>query len=412
MRLSKDKITFSIVGLGGRANAYLNALEEYYSGRYELVAIAEPDKEKQKKAKEKYNLLDENIFDSDIEFLKQERMSDVVMITTQDKLHYQEFIGLLEKGYDIILEKPIATTMEEVLNMKKIAERFPNQLVAVCHVLRHSPLFTKVKEIIDSNELGKIVTIQHNENIGYYHFVHSYVRGSWRNSLESSPLILAKSCHDLDILLYLTSAHAKRIASFGSLFEFKKENYIEDKMAPYCVDCKIEKTCPFSAIKIYTSQKIKSVVFDLSSVEKIRKCLGKSQYGRCVYNCDNNVVDHQSTIIEFDNGVTATFNISAFTPKINRTIKIMCQYGEIRAREKPYVVEVTNFKTEETKEYEINTEATGHGGSDKKFIINFMESYIKNNGFISTLSSAVESHIMAFLAEKSRVNNGKVEEIK
>ncbi len=412
MRISKDIVTLSIVGLGGRANAYLNALEEYYSGKYRLVAVAEPDLEKQKMVKDKYNIPTENIFADDIEFMKKDRLSDVVMITTQDKLHFREFAGLLAKGYDIILEKPIATTIEEVIKMKELASKYPNQLIAVCHVLRHSPLFTKIKEIIDTNELGKIITIQHNENIGYYHYVHSYVRGPWRNSEESSPLILAKSCHDLDILLYLTNSHAKKIASFGTLTEFKKENFDEEKMADYCIDCKVEKECPFSALKIYSSQKIKSVVFDLSSVDKIRKYLGASQYGRCVYRCDNNVVDHQSTIIEFDGGITATFNISAFTSKINRTIKIMCQYGEIRACEKPYLIEVTNFKTEQTKQYEIETTATGHGGSDKKFIINFMEAYLNNGKFNSTLLSAVESHIMAFLAEKSRINGGKVEEIK
>ena len=174
----------------------------------------------------------------------------------------------------------------------------------------------------------------------------------------------------------------------------------------------LKKNVLFSAIKIYSSNKIKSMVFDLSSVEKIKKHLGSTPYGRCVYNCNNDVVDHQSTIIEFDNGITATFNISAFTPKITRTLKIMCQYGEIRACEKPYLVEVTNFKTEKTEEYKIETSSTGHGGSDKKFVINFMESYLNNEKFISTLSSAVESHILAFLAEKSRINGGKTEEIK
>lgn len=406
-----QKITFSVVGYGGRANAYLTALETSFKNNFELVAVAEPDKKKQAEVKAKFSLKDENIFEDDIAFCQQERLSDVVMITTQDKLHYFELLQLLDKGYDIILEKPIATSLEEVQSILEISKKYPDQLVAVCHVLRHSPLFTKVKEILDSNELGKIISIQHNENIGYYHFVHSYVRGSWRNSLESSPLILAKSCHDLDILLYLTGKHAKRIASFGSLSEFTSKNYVQDKMAPYCVDCKIEKECPFSAIKIYSSQQIKSVVFDMSSVDKIRESLGKSDYGRCVYHCDNNVVDHQSSIIEFEDGITATFNISAFTSKINRSFKIMCQYGEIRGLEKPYVIEVHNFKTGLEERYEIDQTNSGHGGSDRAFIANFMEAYLRGKDFSSTLESSVEAHVMAFLAEKSRINGGIVQVI-
>ena len=409
MRIKKgnlQKVTFSIVGFGGRANAYLTALEENYQDRFELIAVAEPDKRKQQRIKQKYGLKDENIFDTDVEFCKQERLSDVVMITTQDRLHYQEVIQLLDKGYDIILEKPIAATLQEVLSLKEISKKYPNQLVAVCHVLRYSPLFMKVKEIIDSGVLGKIITIQHNENIGYYHFVHSYVRGPWRNDQESAPLILAKSCHDLDILLYLTGKHALKIASFGSLSEFNHKNYDEKRMAPTCIDCKMEKECPFSAIKIYSSNKIKSVVFDMSSIDKIRENLGNSNYGRCVYQCDNNVVDHQSTIIEFEDGITATFNISAFTRKINRSFKIMCQYGEIRARERPYLIEVYNFKTETEEKFEIVQPHGGHGGSDRSFIAHFMNAYLGNETFKSTLDDSIEAHVIAFLAEESRINHG------
>ena len=406
MRLNKNgKVSFSIVGFGGRSRAYLNSLINNFKDKIEIKAVCEPDKAKQQELITAYGVKEENIYDYDYQLFDKPRMSDVIIIGTLDHLHYQEVVKFLEKGYDIILEKPIGTSLEEVLKISKEASKYPNQLVAVCHVLRHTKLFNTIKEIIDSNELGEVVDIQHNENIGYYHFAHSYVRGPWRDSKKSSPIIVAKSCHDMDILLYLLGdKHAVKISSFGDNKIFNKKNYTNE-MSPYCVDCKIEKTCPYSAIKIYGSKKIKSAVFDLSSVEKIKENLGNSPYGRCVYNCDNDVCDNQVTIIEFTDGVHATFNMSAFTPKINRSIKVMCRYGEIRALEKPYVIETTNFKTGETKIYDLKIKEGGHGGGDEQFIINFMETYMNNKAFNSTLQMSIESHVMAYLAEESRVNN-------
>lgn len=213
----------------------------------------------------------------------------------------------------------------------------------------HSPFFERLRQIIASGQFGPVVSIQHNENIGYYHFAHSYVRGPWNNEQTSGPLTLTKSCHDMDILLYLLGgASCQSIASVGGLSVFRREHYDPDTMAPMCVDCPQKDACAYSAPRLYGSGKIRSVVFDLSSVDKVRESLGNSPYGRCVYACDNNVADHQATAIRFDNGVTATFNLSAFTAKVNRSLKVMCQFGEIRAIEKPYLIETTDFRTDET----------------------------------------------------------------
>ncbi len=407
MRKDDGPITFSVIGLGGRGSVYLNALEESFKGNYTLAAIAEPAKLKQVWIKEKYNLPENRIFDTDEAFLEQERISDVVIVSTQDKLHKSEVIKLLDKGYDIILEKPISTNLDDVVEIYGHAKKHPRQIVVVCHVLRYTLFFNTIKNIIESREIGDVMTIAHNENIGYYHFAHSYVRGSWNNSAVSAPLIVTKSCHDMDILLYLLGGkHAKRVSSFGELSYFNKKNFDGDKMADYCVDCKVENDCPYSAMKIYRGNKIKSVVFDLSDMKKIRKNLGSSRFGRCVFHCDNNVVDHQSTIIEFDNGITAAFSLSAFTAKVNRTLKVTCERGEIRAAEKPYVVEVSNFLTGETRKIDLNITESGHGGGDKRFIADFMRAYQNGEMFASTLEQSIESHVMAFLAEKSRTEGG------
>lgn len=412
MKMKQGRVTFSVVGLGGRASAYLSALQELYPNEHQVVAVADPDPVKQARARNDYGLQDNQIFDTDLDLMEQPRLSDVAIVATQDKLHLRDIRGLLAKGYDLILEKPVATTLEELQEIAAVSKSFPDQMVAVCHVLRHTVFFGEIRRILESGRFGPVVSIQHNENIGYYHFAHSYVRGPWNHSETSGPLTLTKSCHDMDILLYLLeNTHCQQISSYGALSIFNRDHYDPATMAPMCVDCPQNESCAFSAPKLYSSGKIKSVVFDLSSVDKVRENLGTSPYGRCVYHCDNNVVDHQSTAIKFDNGVTATFNLSAFSAKVNRSLKIMCQFGEIRAIEKPYLIETTDFRTDETTVTELDIRDRGHGGGDKAFVKDFMESYLHGVPFNSTLEHAIESHAMALLAEESRKDNGNAKSV-
>jgi predicted dehydrogenase len=412
MKMKQGRVTFSVVGLGGRASAYLSALQELYPNEHQVVAVADPDPAKQARARNDYGLQDNQIFDTDLDLMEQPRLSDVAIVATQDKLHLRDIRGLLAKGYDLILEKPVATTLEELQEIAAVSKSFPDQMVAVCHVLRHTVFFGEIRRILESGRFGPVVSIQHNENIGYYHFAHSYVRGPWNNSETSGPLTLTKSCHDMDILLYLLgNTHCQQISSYGALSIFNRDHYDPATMAHMCVDCPQNESCAFSAPKLYSSGKIKSVVFDLSSVDKVRENLGTSPYGRCVYHCDNNVVDHQSTAMQFDNGVTATFNLSAFSAKVNRSLKIMCQFGEIRAIEKPYLIETTDFRTDETTVTELDIHDRGHGGGDKAFVKDFMESYLHGVPFNSTLEHAIESHAMALLAEESRKDNGNAKSV-
>lgn len=412
MKMKQGRVTFSVVGLGGRASAYLSALQELYPNEHQVVAVADPDPVKQACARNDYGLQDNQIFDTDLDLMEQPRLSDVAIVATQDKLHLRDIRGLLAKGYDLILEKPVATTLEELQEIAAVSKSFPDQMVAVCHVLRHTVFFGEIRRILENGRFGPVASIQHNENIGYYHFAHSYVRGPWNNSETSGPLTLTKSCHDMDILLYLLgNTHCQQISSYGALLIFNRDHYDPATMAPMCVDCSQNESCAFSAPKLYSSGKIKSVVFDLSSVDKVRENLGTSPYGRCVYHCDNNVVDHQSTAMQFDNGVTATFNLSAFSAKVNRSLKIMCQFGEIRAIEKPYLIETTDFRTDETTVTELDIHDRGHGGGDKAFVKDFMESYLHGVPFNSTLEHAIESHAMALLAEESRKDNGNAKSV-
>ena len=413
MRISKDIVTISIVGAGSRATGYINALEKYYSGKFKVVAVADPVKSKRDYFQKIYDIKEDNLFENYQEFNKQDRLSDVVIIGTLDDIHYEPAVSALKKGYDIILEKPISMSLEESVAIGNLAEKYPNQMVAVCHVLRHSPMFRKIKEIIDSKVLGEVVDIQHNENIGYYHFAHSYVRGNWRNTDISAPISVAKTCHDFDILLYFlgNDVHCTSLSSMGDLKFFNHQHYDETKMAKKCADCKVEKDCPYSAIKIYTAKMIRSVVFDDSTTESLINNLNESGYGRCVFACDNNVPDHQVTIMSFDNGVHATFNMSAFTKEISRTLKVMFEYGELRAREKPKSLEITRFGGE-TQIIELPETSGGHNGADEGFVQNFMESYLYGKPFDSSISASIESHVMAFAAEDSRAEKGQLIDIK
>lgn len=416
MRLTKknEKVTFSIIGAGERVDCYLAALNKFYPNDFEIVAVAEPDENKRKFYHDKYHVKQEQLYDGYESFLKvKERLSDVVIIATLDDMHYEPAIAMIEKGYDVILEKPIGFTIEETVAIGECARKHPESLVAVCHVLRYTPFFREIKKILDTKKLGKIIDIQHNENVGYFHYAHSYVRGNWRNTDVASPFIVAKCCHDMDIILYLLGGDKKclGISSFGDLTYFTHKNFNPNTMADRCINCPSEKTCPFSCIRIYKVPMIATVPLDCSSPEAIQKTFSTSPYGRCVFKCDNNVADHQVAIMNFEGGVTASFNVSAFTKHTTRTLKIMCENGEIRGDGYTNTIKVLRWDNGETDEEVIKIPeellSGGHAGGDEGFIQNFMKTYLYGEPFDSKIDVSIESHVMAFAAEQSRVENGK-----
>ncbi len=401
-----EPITICVVGAGHRADQYLEAMSKFYPGKSIVTTIFEPSPVRQAYFIEKYHVT--HIYEKGYEdFLKTtERLADICLIGTNDDMHYLPAKHALKMGYDIILEKPICQHLEEVLELKDLQKE--GQLVAVCHVLRHSPFFVKVKEIIDSGMIGKVVNIQHNENIGFFHFAHSYVRGNWRNTTVAAPLIVAKSCHDMDILLHLLNKHCVRLSSMGSLSFFNHEHYDEKTMSKRCTTCPREVDCPYSAVKIYGRGIFEWMPFDTVNKENLYKQLNQSPYGRCVFASDNNVADHQVTILEFDDGVTATFNLSAFTSRVTRTMKIMGEYGEIRCNTDFREIEV-NVWDKPSQIFKVETNLIGgHDGADEGMMINFMETYLNGKPFDSTLKKSIESHVMAFKAEESRQKNGQV----
>lgn len=377
-----------------------------------FVAVADPIKKRRNAFAARYGVPQNAVFADWKQALDAGIEAEAALVATQDNHHVEPACYAMEKGYDVLLEKPIAKTEEECLRLYETSVRTKKRAV-VCHVLRYTRFFNTLKAIIDSGEIGDVIDITHTENVGYWHMAHSFVRGNWRREDETSPMILAKSCHDTDILLYLIGKDCKRVASFGSLKHFTAENAPEGS-AERCLDCKVAQTCPYSAMRLYmipflTTWPVSVITDDLSAEGRL-KALREGPYGRCVYRCDNDVVDHQSTILEFDGGVTATMTVSAFTDFRNgRTIHIMGSHGEIRAKMSDETIEVTNFRDGSVRGSEHPLPGgmgDGHGGGDMGLIGAFVRMELGEEGVVkSSIRESIQSHLICIAAERSRLNH-------
>ena len=392
------QLTAVIIGAGNRGLIYGDyALK--YPDELKIVAIAEPDPERREFAARHYDLSGEALFNDWQDLFSHEKMADIAMICTQDQMHVEPARAAMNRGYHLLLEKPLAPTKEECRELYNIYKE-SSSIVAVAHVLRSTPFFRTLKELLESGVIGPIRGIQHNENIGHLHYAHSYVRGNWRNKEESSPIILAKSCHDMDILLYLTGSGWKKISSFAS-----RDKFIPEKRpagAPdRCTDgCLHRDDCPFYAPEFYINTK--GWLKEEHAREIIQK-LQHSPYGRCVYACDNDVVEHQVVAIEFENNIHAAFTMSAFTQETCRTIKIVGEEGEIRGHMERNEIEIFNFAKRRLSTIIPESRAEGHSGGDLFFVRDLLTTIRDPSIPLNcSLDGALESHMMAFAAEESR----------
>lgn len=403
----------AVVGCGNRGHeAYSKELNRYDD--VDIVSALDWDQRKLDKVKKEFNIDDEYIFKDEKEFfdkLEKEKFADTIIIATYDREHYDITMKALDMNLNILLEKPISPIREEVLNIANKAKDY-EKVFMICHVLRYSPFFRKIKELIDEGAIGELININHNENIGYFHFAHSFVRGNWRNSVESSPLILQKSCHDMDILLYLTGKMPKSISAYGSLTYFKEENQPEGA-ADRCLNCKYQDSCIFSVKNFYTEGRgrgWRAVVDPKVTDESLKKDLEEGPYGRCVYKSDNDVCDHQSIAIQFEDEVSATFNLSAFAKDVHRNIKIQGTKGEIIADDLTQEIRVNVFGKDEDRLIKVNNMVGGHGGSDRSIIKAFYDACNGNIDEVKTgAMESLASHLMCFDAEESRIYGKMIE---
>lgn len=409
------------LGAGNRGNVYGNYAVDFPE-ELDIVGVAEPIPLRNERYAKKHNIADENRFKTWEDVFARPKFADAVLITTPDNLHYGPCMAALKAGYDILLEKPIAPTEQECRDILALAKK-TGRIVAVCHVLRYAPYFRKLRTLIHSGAIGELVSIQHLEPIEHIHMSHSYVRGNWHDRNATTPIILAKSCHDLDILRWMIDKPSQRIVAMGGLKWFRKEN-APNGSTPRCMDgCAIESTCPYSAMKIYYRERGWLYVFDLPEApekqgDAILEYLRNTNYGRCVYKMDNNQDDHYISSIEFEGGITASLSMEAFTSYAGRRTRVMGSMGDIVGDMDTFTL--TDFRTKQSVVYdnskfleEDSAKLTGgHGGGDRRLVRDWIQAIAQQDASLltSTIDTSIESHIMGFMAEQSR-KTGKIESI-
>ncbi len=408
------KVKLVLIGAGDRGTTYLDLGADTCPEMMEVVGVADPDPVRRNYIKNKFSIPDERTFEWGEDLLALPKFADAAIIATQDQKHYDLAIKAISAGYELLLEKPASVTPEECLSIADYANE-KGVRVVVCHVLRYTPFFRLLKDIIDSGRIGKVMNIIHIECVGNVHQSHSYVRGNWRNSETSSPMILAKSCHDLDVIQWLLGEKCTRLQSFGSLSYFVKENKPEGAPEFCYMGCPVAETCPYNAIKIYKERNFPAFVSTATKKheptdEDIINAITNTDYGRCVFDCPNNVVDHQVVNLEYESGATVSFTMSAFN-KGGRKLRIMGTKGEVNAEMSDDHITLFDFITRKEEKIPVlnavldETIKGGHGGGDQGIIKAFCELLLdKYEGkSISTVTTSIENHLASFAAEKSRV---------
>ncbi len=408
--------TVIVIGAGGRGTTY-SRIASKMGDAFRVVAVAEPLEERRNYLRDLYAIPEEMCHPSWEELLSRPKFADLVIIATMDRDHYAPAMAAIEKGYNLLLEKPMSATPEECCAIERAAtER--GVFVLVCHVLRFTPFFCALKQLIDRGEVGDVIHIQHAEAVGNLHQAHSFVRGNWRNSEESSCMILQKTCHDMDILQWLIGKNCKKVHSFGSLTYFKKENMPEGA-TPRCLDCPHGDTCYYYAPKFYRNPQNRPFIESAThcsnpTEEEISEMLRTSDYGRCVFDCPNNVVDHQTVNLEFDGGTTVSFTMCAFN-KGGRQIRIMGTKGELFGSMGDPFVTLYDFATCEARRIEFSkvllddSISGGHGGGDEGIMMALRDRLYDQGEHpsICTIQETCRNHLISFAAEESRLT-GKV----
>uniref|UniRef100_A0A8C2WPE0 Zgc:154075 n=1 Tax=Cyclopterus lumpus TaxID=8103 RepID=A0A8C2WPE0_CYCLU len=401
-----------VVGAGSRGEIY-SQFASLHPDRVMVVGVADPRRFARTKLQQQHNILDENIFEDWHSIVQREKFADAVLICTPDRLHKEPAVAFAKQGYHILLEKPMATTAEDCTAIVEACTQ-SGVMLSVGHVLRYDPVIHKIKELIDAGVIGDVIHIQHLEPVGFYHFAHSFVRGNWRNEAESSFALLAKSCHDIDLIHHWAGPRrCVKVSSFGSVSHFGKENK-PTGAGNRCLDCSIEGNCPYSASKIYLDRVKQghtgwpvSVICpsSLPDIESVTEALRTGPYGRCVYECDNDVVN-----MEFEGGLTAAFSMVAFTEEIcKRKTTIYGSKGELSCD--GHEVHVFDFLTKRSTKHKAHNDAprhfgmSGHGGADYHLMGAFISAVANNDP--SHIRSGPEetllSHLLVFEAERSRL---------
>lgn len=401
------QLRFAVIGCGARGTLFGNYFIKYpHEGQ--IVAIAEPRKAARDEYAQKHNVAPDLQFASWQELLAKPKFCDAVIITTSDRDHYGPAMAAMDLGYNVLLEKPMSHDPREVLAIARKAEE-TGVILKVIHPLRYAPFFKAMFDVVEAGRLGSLVAIDWAEDVSFWHYAASFVRGNWRNLAVSSPMILVKCCHDMDLIQALVGVRCTRVSSFGSLSYFRPEN-APSGATKRCTDgCPLEPDCEYSAIKFYLKPQVthfQKRITDDTSYEGRLKALQTGPAGQCVWYADNDVVDHQSVSMEFENGVTVSFTMSAFTAVGSRVFKLRGTKAELRGDFHEGTLEIRDFKgRRETIKLEVGDE---HGGGDSGAMRSFV-AMLRGLDRVNPTSARVSarSHLIAFAAEEARLT-GKV----
>ena len=402
-----------VAGAGGRGTGY-STFASQHPDRLKIVGVAEPRDFYRQRMVETHAIPSGNVFTDWRELAERAKFADAALVATQDAMHAEPAVAFANLGYHILLEKPMAPNEADCRRIVEAA--IANHVIlCVCHVMRYTRYTQALKKVVDSGRIGDVVSIQHLEPVGYWHQAHSFVRGNWRNEAESSSMLLAKSCHDLDWIRYIMGAKCEAVSSFGTLKHFRKEEKPEGA-ADRCLECGHEPKCPYSAKKIYVGRVERGhtgwpvdVLTPDVTVEGVTEALRTGPYGRCVYECDNDVVDNQVVNMLFEGGRTGSFTMTAFNQSGHRKTRLFGTLGEIYGDGSK--LHIFDFLTDDTEV--VDTEAAdasilgGHGGGDYGVMDRFVNAVANNDPgrILSGPEETLETHRMVFAAEEARKRN-------
>lgn len=398
-----------LIGAGNRGYHVYGAYSLRHPDEIRFVAVAEPDEARRARFAQTHNIPPEHQFRTWEDMFAQGQIAEVALVCTLDRMHVGPTVAALEAGYQVLLEKPMATTVEDCVQLVQTAER-TGRLLQICHVLRYTAFFSKLHEIIQSGRLGDIVTVEHRENVVYWHMAHSFVRGNWGNSQRESPMILAKCCHDMDILFW-NLGPVKRLSSFGSLIHFRADQATGPDVPDRCTDgCPVEDDCPFFAPRLYlqdyTGWPTSTIATDLSLASR-RHALETGPYGRCVYRCDNDVVDHQTVNMEFASRTTAVLFMHGHSHKEGRTMRYDGTRATLRGEflyEGGSEIAIYDHLTGRREVIHPDLGPGGHGGGDEGLMAAFIRTlHERHPEALTSARASLESHLMALAAEEARV---------
>jgi predicted dehydrogenase len=406
-----------LVGAGNRGRLVYAAWARRNPERLRVVAVAEPDEAARTRVAAEHALGPDVVFRDWRECLDRPRLAEVAIVATSDTLHVEPALAALERGYDVLLEKPIAPTPAECVRVVEAAEA-RGRLLQIGHVLRYTPFYEKVHELVSGGALGALQHLDLREHVAGWHMTHSYVRGRFRNRALAAPILLAKSCHDLDLLSWLADRPARRVASFGALSHYRPEHAPEGAPERCSEGCPVQESCPHDAVRFYLGPDEALARHwpwvDVStdpSREARRRALETGRYGRCVYRCDNDVLDHQVVAVELAGGLTASFSLHGFAAHEQRTIRVTGSRGELRGVLDGGRIEVTRPGRVEPERHEVGEGVLGHFGGDEGLMRHFTALFapVGRGSPRASGRSALESHLLGFAAERARETGAVVD---